>query len=53
MSKINIRVEKVSLRELKKILPEIALNGNANSKDGQSKKKNKPMTAKTKAKSKA
>jgi hypothetical protein len=37
MRKTKIRVEKVSLEELKKILPETVLNGNNNPKDKQKK----------------
>jgi hypothetical protein len=51
MRKTKIRVEKVSLEELKKILPETMLNGKDNPKDKQ---KNKQRVAKTsKPKSKA
>jgi hypothetical protein len=55
MCKTKIRVEKVSLEELKKILPETVLNGNDNPKDnGQNKKGKKQRVAKaSKPKSKA
>ena len=55
MRKTKIRVEKVSLEELKKILPETVLNGNDNPKGNQkNKKENKQRVAKTsKPKSKA
>jgi hypothetical protein len=53
MRKTKIRVEKVSLEELKKILPETVLNGN-NNDNQKNKKKNKQRVAKTsKPKSKA
>jgi hypothetical protein len=53
MRKTKIRVEKVSLEELKKILPEAILNGN-NNDNQKNKKENKQRVAKTsKPKSKA
>jgi ArsR family metal-binding transcriptional regulator len=55
MRTTKIRVEKVSLEELKKILPEAVSNGNDNSKNSEQKKKeNKQRVAKaSKPKSKA
>jgi hypothetical protein len=53
MRKTKIRVEKVSLEELKKILPETVLNGN-NNDNQKNKKENRQRVAKTsKPKSKA
>jgi hypothetical protein len=53
MRKTKIRVEKVSLEELKKILPEAVLNGNA-MVTKKTKRKNKQRVAKaSKPKSKA